>query len=66
MQVPAARAAALSTRYRLERELGSGGMATVSSARDLKHDRDVAIKVLRADLAVVVAGGPERSPHPVP
>jgi serine/threonine protein kinase len=42
--------AALASRYRLEGEIGAGGMATVSSARDLKHDRDVALKVLRADL----------------
>ena len=39
--------AALSDRYRIERELGAGGMATVYLAHDLKHDRDVAIKVLR-------------------
>ena len=38
----------LADRYRIERELGAGGMATVYLARDLKHDRDVAIKVLRA------------------
>ena len=38
-------------RYRIERELGRGGMATVYLARDLKHDRDVAIKVLNADLS---------------
>ena len=44
-------AAALADRYRLERELGQGGMATVYLARDLKHDRDVAIKVLKPDLA---------------
>ena len=37
--------AALSDRYRIERELGSGGMATVYLARDLRHDRDVALKV---------------------
>ena len=47
-------AAALSPRYRLEREVGSGGMATVYLARDLKHERDVAIKVFRADVAAVV------------
>ena len=41
----------LAGRYRIERELGAGGMATVYLARDLKHDRDVALKVLRADLA---------------
>ena len=43
--------AALADRYRIERELGAGGMATVYLARDLKHDRDVALKVLREDLA---------------
>jgi serine/threonine-protein kinase len=43
--------AALAGRYRFERELGAGGMATVYLARDLRHDRDVAVKVLRADLA---------------
>ena len=36
----------LADRYRLERELGAGGMATVYLAHNLKHDRDVAIKVL--------------------
>ena len=40
-------ATALADRYALERELGAGGMATVYLAHDLKHDRDVAIKVLR-------------------
>ncbi len=43
--------AALSGRYRIERELGSGGMATVYLAEDLKHHRQVAVKVLRPDLA---------------
>ena len=38
---------ALSDRYHVERELGAGGMATVYLAHDLKHDRKVAIKVLR-------------------
>ena len=42
---------ALKDRYTLERELGQGGMATVYLAHDLKHDRDVAIKVLRPELA---------------
>ena len=51
-------AAALSDRYRLERELGAGGMATVYLAQDLKHDRQVAIKVLRPELAAVI--GAER------
>jgi serine/threonine-protein kinase len=43
-------ASALADRYRIERELGAGGMATVYLAHDLKHDRRVAIKVLRAEL----------------
>ena len=38
---------ALAGRYRIEREIGAGGMATVYLAGDLKHDRDVAVKVLR-------------------
>ena len=42
---------ALADRYLVEREIGSGGMATVYLADDLKHDRKVAIKVLRPDLA---------------
>ncbi|MEP7325879.1 MAG: serine/threonine-protein kinase, partial [Gemmatimonadota bacterium] len=49
---------ALADRYTLERELGQGGMATVYLARDLKHDRQVAIKVLRPELAAAL--GPER------
>jgi tRNA A-37 threonylcarbamoyl transferase component Bud32/tetratricopeptide (TPR) repeat protein len=49
---------ALADRYRIERELGQGGMATVYLARDLKHDRRVAIKVLRPELAATL--GPER------
>jgi len=43
--------AELQDRYRLEREVGGGGMAVVFLARDLKHDREVALKVLRPDLA---------------
>ncbi len=43
-------AAALSDRYRIEREIGAGGMATVYLAHDLKHDRAVALKVLRPEL----------------
>jgi tRNA A-37 threonylcarbamoyl transferase component Bud32 len=46
--------AALAARYRIERELGQGGMATVYLAQDLKHDRKVAIKVLRPELAAVI------------
>jgi serine/threonine protein kinase len=45
--------AALADCSRLERELGQGGMATVYLARDLKHQRQVAIKVLRPELAAV-------------
>ena len=50
--------AALADRYRLERELGHGGMATVYLAQDLKHDRAVALKVLKPELAHAL--GPER------
>ncbi len=50
--------AVLSDRYRIERELGAGGMATVYLARDVKHERQVAIKVLRPELAAVI--GAER------
>jgi eukaryotic-like serine/threonine-protein kinase len=51
-------AAALADRYRIERELGAGGMATVYLAYDLRHDRQVAIKVLHPDLAAAL--GAER------
>ena len=50
--------AALADRYVIERELGAGGMATVYLARDLKHEREVALKVLRPELAAVL--GAER------
>ena len=46
--------ASLADRYTIERELGQGGMATVYLAADLKHDRQVAIKVLRPELAAVI------------
>ncbi len=45
---------ALSDRYTIERELGAGGMATVYLARDLKHERFVALKVLRPELGAVI------------
>lgn len=48
--------AALGDRYTVERELGRGGMATVFLAHDLKHDRDVAIKVLHPDLGAALGG----------
>ena len=50
--------AALEGRYLVESELGEGGMATVYLADDLKHERKVALKVLKPELAAVV--GAER------
>ena len=52
----AALAAALADRYRIERELGAGGMATVYLAHDIKHDRDVAIKLVHPDLGAALGG----------
>ena len=49
---------ALADRYKIERHLGEGGMATVYLAEDLKHKRKVAVKVLRPELAAVL--GAER------
>jgi serine/threonine-protein kinase len=49
---------ALSDRYRIEREIGAGGMATVFLAQDLRHDRRVALKLLRPELSAVI--GAER------
>jgi serine/threonine-protein kinase len=49
--------------YAIEQELGSGGMATVYLARDLKHDRMVAVKVLRPELTVAL--GPDRFPREI-
>src|ERR1051325_5723099 len=51
MTVPDRLAGALVDRYRIERELGAGGMATVYLAQDLRHERKVALKVLRTELA---------------
>ena len=45
---------ALADRYRIESHLGEGGMATVYLAQDVKHDRKVALKVLRPELAAVI------------
>jgi len=50
--------AALSDRYTIESQIGAGGMATVFLAQDLKHNRKVALKVLKPELAAVV--GAER------
>ena len=50
--------AALEGRYRIESELGEDGMATVYLADDIKHERKVALKVLKPELAAVV--GAER------
>ena len=50
--------AALFSQYRIERELGAGGMATVYLAHDVRHDRHVALKVLRPELSAIV--GAER------
>src|SRR4029078_330493 len=51
-------AAALTDRYRVERELGRGGMATVFLAHDVRHDRPVALKVLDSERSVLL--GAER------
>ena len=56
--IPARLTTALESRYRLGREVGVGGMATVYLAHDLRHERDVAIKVLHPDLAAAL--GAER------
>jgi serine/threonine protein kinase len=63
-QDPLARlSSALGDRYEIEREIGAGGMATVYLARDLKHDRQVALKVLRPELAATL--GPDRFPREI-
>ena len=54
---------AIADRYRIERELGAGGMATVYLAHDVKHDRKVAVKVLQPELAAVL--GAERFLHEI-
>jgi len=54
---------ALSGRYTLDHEIGAGGMATVYLATDDKHDRKVALKVLKPDLAAVL--GPDRFPREI-
>lgn len=54
-EAPARLSAALADRYRLERELGAGGMATVYLAQDLRHHRPVAIKVMRPEVSAELA-----------
>jgi serine/threonine-protein kinase len=56
MTAAARLAQSLGERYRIEGELGQGGMATVYRARDLRHDRDVAIKVLHPELGAALGG----------
>jgi len=53
----------LADRYRLVKEIGAGGMATVYRARDLRHERDVAVKLMHSDLAVHM--GLERFLHEI-
>ncbi len=60
-EITARLSTALADRYRIERHLGEGGMATVYLAEDLKHKRKVAVKMLRPELAAVV--GAERFHH---
>src|SRR5881409_1073710 len=55
--------AALAGRYAIERELGAGGMATVYLAHDLKHDRQVALKILRPELTAAM--GTDRFPREI-
>ncbi len=56
-------AAALADRYTIEREIGAGGMATVYLAQDLRHQRKVALKVLRPELSAILGG--ERFLHEI-
>ena len=57
-EMPARVVEALAARYRVEREIGAGGMATVFLAEDLKHHRRIALKVLKPELAAIL--GAER------
>ncbi len=55
-EITARLSTALADRYKIERHLGEGGMATVYLAHDLKHDRKVAVKVLRPELSAILGG----------
>jgi serine/threonine protein kinase len=55
--------AALADRYRIERELGRGGMATVFLAHDLRHDRPLALKVLPLSSPPPSVSCPAQPPH---
>ena len=57
MSITSGLSTALADRYKIESRLGEGGMETVYLAKDLKHDRKVAIKVLRPEIAAVLGGG---------
>jgi hypothetical protein len=57
-------ASALADRYRIERELGAGGMATVYLAENLKHHRNVAVNVLKPELAAVLGASCREAPPP--
>ena len=63
VSIPERLAAALSGSYRIEREVGVGGMATVYLAHDLKHDRQVALKILRPELSAAM--GTDRFPREI-
>src|SRR5262245_43191790 len=56
MQIAEQLSNALRDRYRIEREIGRGGMATVYLARDVRHERFVALKVLNPELGAVLGG----------
>ncbi len=55
-EITARLSTALADRYKIESHLGEGGMANVYLAHDLKHDRKVAVKVLRPELSAIVGG----------
>src|SRR4051812_17370326 len=63
VDVPGDLKSSLADRYRIEREIGAGGMATVYLAHDVRHGRAVALKVLRSDVAASM--GVERFQHEV-